>query len=440
MRSLKRLYLLSAVMENSREKVNVVEPLQTGVPVSPMVEVEPTTKLNETITSNHPNHSTSQRSKRGKGKGKMAKKAASKGAFKCTNSIREEHGKPLFGVAFSYHLPPNTAQMFATVGSNRVTIYECRESGYMKAVQAYVDSDTEETFYSCAWTVDTTTNHPLLAFAGARGVIRLLNVYTRDCVKHYISHGNAVNELKFHPTRPHILLSASKDHSLRVWNVKSDVLVCMFAGVEGHRDEVLSCDFDVTGTKIVSCGMDHSLKIWRFDSEELLVALKASDVYVGDSPEAFPTLHFHYPYFSTRDIHRNYVDCARWFGDYILSKSCENCIVCWKPGACTKDIDDLKPKETNLTVLSRLDFTHCDIWYMRFAIDFQHKYLAVGNLYGKTFLWDLRALHPHKSKYSTLSTVRCTTTIRQTAFSKDSSILICVCDDATIWRWDATNK
>ena len=42
---------------------------------------------------------------------------------------------------------------------------------------------SEETFYSCAWTVDTTTQHPLLAFAGARGLIRLLNIFTRDCVK-----------------------------------------------------------------------------------------------------------------------------------------------------------------------------------------------------------------------------------------------------------------
>jgi len=136
------------------------------------------------------------------------------------------------------------------------------------------------------------------------------------------------------------------------------------------------------------------------------------------------------------DRYRNYVDCCRWFGSFILSKSCENTIVCWKPGSLDQSLDELKTGENKVTIIHKLDYKDCEIWFVRFSTDAEQNVLALGNQVGKTYLWDLECEDPAEAKFSVLAHAKCNAAVRQTSLSADGGTLICVCDDATIWRWD----
>ena len=49
-------------------------------------------------------------------------------------------------------------------------------------------AQADENFYTCAWTYDTNTSHPLLAVAGSRGIIRIINHISMQCIKVEHSH------------------------------------------------------------------------------------------------------------------------------------------------------------------------------------------------------------------------------------------------------------
>jgi len=219
---------------------------------------------------------------------------------------------------------------------------------------------------------------------------------------------------------------------MRLWNINTDICIAIFGGVSGHRDEVLAIDFDHHGRHIVSGGMDHNLKIWKIDTEEIQSAIDNSVTYIN-RVRRFPTLPIHFADFTTRSIHRNYVDSVKFFGSTFLSKSCEGSIVWWKPG----NLNDkgLNLSGTNSTQIHSFDVDDCELWFVRMDLDMSKRFLAVGNSIGKIFVFDLES-ETVNVKPMTMTHFKCTKPIRQISFSRNGDILIASTDDGKIWRWD----
>lgn len=354
----------------------------------------------------------------------------------------------------SRNLNESWRDLFATVNGNAVRVYEAKHRHKPRLLQRYEDDDVTEQFYCVGWTFNVYGDHQWwLCAAGCKGVLRIINVHKGELHQSLVGHGEAINDLKVHPRDPALVLTASKDESLRLWNLRTGVVVVVFAGLKGHRGEVVFADFNRSGSKFASCGIDNSIRIWDiYDDDKVVRAIKEShhiadlgvkDAYVykdktGTRRKASVAMS-QFPIFVTRKVHKHYVDCVMWVGDLLISKSVHNRMFLWEP---EPDRESLASPACNYTLLEEYVLDVCNVWFIRFAMDRSRRYVACGNDKGMVSVFDLRnvksskalcTVHPNnKSQYNSQF-------VRQCAFSEDGSILLAVDDNASVVQYELEN-
>lgn len=290
--------------------------------------------------------------------------------------------------------PPENSRwrnLFVTVNLNTVRVYEARKRQKPLLLQRYEDEDDQEQFYCVSWTFNADGhNEWWVCAAGKKGVLRIINVQRNKPQRALAGHGEAINDLRVHPRDPALVITASKDESLRLWNLRTGSTIALFAGLKGHRGEVVHVDFYRDGSKFASCGIDNSVRLWDvYDDEKVVESIveshKAADLGVTDMfsyidetstrrKGKVPISQF--PFFVTRKVHKHYVDCVMWVGDLLLSKSVHNRMFLWEP---EQDRESLASPATEYTLLEEYVLDVCNVWFIRFAMDRNRRLVACGN-------------------------------------------------------------
>ncbi|KAJ8602478.1 hypothetical protein CTAYLR_001209 [Chrysophaeum taylorii] len=404
----------------------------------------------------------------------MSKKKRVEGEGKVVGSISQGHGQAAFSVSFwpgesesgadgsgkdevasspTARSSCRTVYHVACVGGNRVNVYEVDPGKAPRGIelrQSYLDEDEREVFYACCWSCGRRRQDgsriAMLIVGGQQGIAKVIDCGNFEVNVALAGHGNSINDARAHPVDGALLLTASKDESVRLWNIRTGTCVAVFAGDRGHRDEVLSVDVHALGGVFCSAGMDNTVKVWRLDSPRVARAIRASHEAPNPDFRPFRTAFEQFPVFSTAHVHSNYVDCARWAGSLIFSKSTANRVILWTPDPArasrsprpdATDAAHPAAKSDAVLVLRELELAGADIWFMRFGVDPKHELVAAGNKTGKVNVWRVDA--ETSSPALRISQHKCNTAVRQVDFSPDSKLLACCCDDASVWVFDQLN-
>ena len=188
------------------------------------------------------------------------------------SKIEQSRG-PQYSIKYC-HASPSYYNYFGVISKNTSSIYRTdHDSDQVTLVKSYVDEDLNEELFICTWGCHPISGYPILYTGGLRGVIKGANCITNNVDVLLRGHGNSINDMKVHPIDDRLLFSASKDESIRLWNILTSKCIAIFAGEHGHRLDVLTIDIHPLGNCFVSAGMDTAIRIWNLGQTSILLCM-----------------------------------------------------------------------------------------------------------------------------------------------------------------------
>ena len=102
-----------------------------------------------------------------------------------------------------------------------------------------------------------------------------------------LEHGGNIQSVEFHPTDSSQIVSASDDHTIKLWNLREKTVTTF----SGHTDKVNSVAFSPDGELLASGSDDKTFKLWSIPQQQHVITLEHIPFAEG-SPSAINSVAF----------------------------------------------------------------------------------------------------------------------------------------------------
>lgn len=277
----------------------------------------------------------------------------------------------------------NQQQTVSTAGSQVITTKaKAYSNGELTVSEDRTYSGHSLAVYCCAFA----PKGDLFVTASRDRSVRVWNVRTGSCTVMKGGHNGFVLSCDFSP-KGNRVVSASDDRTIKLWNTTSFSKV---ATLKGHEDKVYCVKYNPSGEYIASASCDHTVRVWNADTQSKVATLKGHTLAVFSCA------------FSNNDN-----------GKYVVSGSDDRIIKIWD-WAASKEVKSLVG---HIGTVWTVAFSHTD------------KYIVSGSMDYELMLWDvetgtrLRSMEGHK------------TSVHHAIFSEDDKYIFSCARDWSVMVW-----
>ncbi|KAG0234063.1 hypothetical protein BGW42_006929 [Actinomortierella wolfii] len=304
--------------------------------------------------------------------------------------------------------PMDTSNVLGTTGGPQANIYDNEHCGDHLDIMSHfllepiIENDEEvmPEMLTCCWMHQP--QDAILATAGTDRVIHILSLARSKELRRLEGHTHTITDIQANHFKDHYLLSASKDSTVRLWNILTGKCICIFE----IKASVTCFNPNTDGRTFLSGGYNGEVREWEIpdlggvDPDEPIL------ISADNSRLLHPKLH------AAR------IDCIRFCQGKVLSKSVNGKIEYWDPNT--------------LEIIRTFTIKNSASNQCRFDVSMDQLFFCVGTSNGSTYIYNVES----GKMVTELKHRRSTKAIRTCVFTRDSRSVVCGGEDSFIWRYD----